>query len=891
MSAQSSIRAALLRLANLFRKRKLDGDLSAELKSHLQFHIDDNLRAGMSPSEARRNALLKLGGLQQTTENYRDQRAVVFLESFWRDLCFGIRQLRKKPTFVVAAVLSFALGIGANATIFSMVSSFVLRPAAVGDPNSLLSLHLSEGAMCCNEFSGPIYEEVRDGIQSFAGVAAYYELVPASIGGKGDPERAWGQLTTTNYFDVAKLRMTLGRGFSPNEDHQPVIVLGNRLWQRRFNGDPEIIGKSFLLSGHPYTVVGVAPPSFHGLDLILDTQFWVPVGNIDQLADQIAPNARNRTSREYHWLAVVARLKPGASRQEAVAELNVLAQNSSQAHPQFEKDLGFRTLTAGSLPARDRPTILLFLTALSGVAFLVLCVACANVMNLFLSHAAARQQEMAVRASLGASKFRLFQQILTESMLPAFGGGVLGVLASFWATKSLSSFRLPVPIPLDLSVSLDWRVLIYAFALTVIAGVLFGLAPAWIASRPIVSTALKGEDILARVSGSFSLRNILVVVQVAMSIVLLCATGLFLHSLKNASSIDVGFRSTGTLMMSIDPRVHNYTADRVVQFMEQLRERTANLPGATGSAYTDLTPLSMGGRSDGFSVVGHSPTNSAPTADLYMISPGYFDLLGISRIAGRDFSGESATSSRTAIVNQRFSEVLFGKENPIGRQVSGGGVTYEIIGLVGNTKSRTLGEEPRPVLFRSLAQTVASDPSMMGYSILVGYQGDPSALALSVRDQIHTLDPSLAIFNEKTMTTHIRDALFLPRLGGFLFGLFGFLGLFLASIGLYGVMSYSVSRRTREIGIRLALGAPASDIRHLVIRQGIMLVVIALLIGYPVAFGIARISSAFLYGVQPDDRFTFIAAPLFLCATALLACYLPARRASKVDPMVALRYE
>ncbi len=887
-----SLRAAFLRFANLFRQRNLDAQLSDELESHLQLHIEDNLRSGMTPVQARRDALFKLGGLQNTVETIRDRRAIAWLESFFRDLQFTLRQLRRKPTFVLTAVLSFALGIGANATIFAIVSSFVLRPAPVADPNSLLSLNISEQAGCCNHFSGPLFEDVRSGAQSFSGVAGYFDLVPASIGGKGEPERIWGQLTTTNYFDIAQTGMILGRGFTAEEDHQPVVVIGNRIWRRRFGSDPNIAGKTVLLSGHPYTIVGVTPPAFHGLDLILDSQFWVPLGNADQIADQVLPDTRSRSSREYHWLSVIARLRPGISRPQAVAELAILAQNSAAAHSQFEKNIGFRASTAGSLPPRDRPTIILFLMAVSIVALLVLCIACANVTNLFLVHASARRREMAVRISLGASKIRLLRQILTESMLLAIAGGLLGLTISLWATSALSSFRLPVPIPLDLSVSLDLRVFAYAFALTVAVGFLFGFAPAWSASRPTVSTALKGEELVLRAGRFFSLRNILVIAQIAMSIILLCATGLFLHSLKNASVMDIGFRSRGVLAMSVDPRLHGYTPERTIQFLDQLRERVAALPGVVSAAYTDVLPLSMGNRSDGVTVEGRSaPSDSPPSVELYMVSSGYFDAMGIPRIAGRDFTNESATSPRVAVVNERFARLFFGEGSALGRRVNGGGVTYEIIGVVGNIKSRTLGEENRPLLFRALSQSVAGDPSMLGYSILAVYSGDPSSLSQAVRSQIHALDPSLAIFNSKTISEQVRDALFLPRLAGILFGLFGILGILLATLGLYGVMSYSVSRRTREIGIRLALGAPANNVRRLVVTHGMTLVLIALLIGYPVAFAAAKVASSFLYGVQPHDLFTFAFVPIFLSAVALLSCYFPARRAARVDPIVALRYE
>ena len=876
----------------LLRKPEADQELDAELRFHIEQQIAAYIASGLSLEEASRRAHLEFGGVQQTKESVRDVKWFTHLESLFRDIRFGFRQLRKNPAFVAAVVISIGLGIAANSTIFSLFSSFVLRPAPVGEPASLLALRTIERGECCNHFSGPLFQDIREQAKSFSGVAAYYELVPASVGGKGEPERVWGQLTTANYFDVAQLHMEHGRGFASDEEHLPVIVLSHRLWQRRFSGDPAIVGKSIALSGRPFTVVGVTPPAFGGLDLILDTQFWVPLGNVDQLADQLAPNANNRELRGYHWLAVIGRIKAGVTRAQTAAELKVLAQNFSQLHPDTQKDLGFHFDTAGSLPPRDKSAVLLFLTALSVVALLVLCIACGNVANLFLAHASARQREMAVRLALGASKTRLLRQVLTETVLLALGGGLFGLALSFWATQALSTFHLPVPIPLDLSVSLDWKVLFYTFLLSIGTGVLFGLAPAWTAMRTVLPSTLKGEDVLARPGRVWSLRNVLVIAQIAMSLILLCATGLFLRSLENASRIEIGFRSRGTLMMSIDPRVHGYNAERTVQFLNQLQERVAGLPGVTSAACTDVAPLSMGNQSEYFSVEGHpAPSGPVPSVDLYMATPGYFDTLGILRVAGRDFANEGSAAPKIAVVNESFVQYLFGKENPIGQRVNDGGVSYEIIGVVKNIKSRTLGEETRPVLFRSLAQSVGGSPSPLGYSVLARYSGDSSALSRAVRNEIHTLDPTLAIFSVKTMEEHLRDALFLPRLAGILFGLFGFVGLLLAAVGLYGVMNYSVSRRTREIGIRLALGAPAGGVQRLVIRQGMLLVLIALLIGLPVAFAVAKLSASFLYGVRPQDIVTFTAIPLFLATVALLACWLPARRASRVDPLISLRYE
>jgi predicted permease len=482
--------------------------------------------------------------------------------------------------------------------------------------------------------------------------------------------------------------------------------------------------------------------------------------------------------------------------------------------------------------------------------------------------------------------------MLIESVLLALGGGLVGVVLSLWATSALSSFRLPAPIPLDLSIGLDWRVLLYAFALSVGTGLLFGFVPAWVASHPNVMSALKGEDALARPERRWSLRNILVVAQIAISVVLLCATGLFLRSLQSAAGIDTGFRSSGVLMMAVDPSVHGYTPERTTQLLSQLRERIATLPSVTSVAYADLVPLSGGGRSDGMVADGRPAPPTGPIGtELYMVSPGYFETMGIPRIAGPDFSNERPDAPKVAIVNQEFAHRLFGHDNPIGQTVNGGGVTYQIIGVVKNIKSRTLGEETRPVLYRSLAQNIAGDPSFNGNSLMIRSDGDPANLANAVRREISSLDPTLAVYNIETMKEHLHDALFLPRLAGTLFGVFGFIGLLLASIGLYGVISYSVSRRTQEIGIRMALGAQIGAVQRMIVSQGMRLAVIAMVLGLPAAFALAKFSTSFLYGVRPHDLATFTAAPLFLAGVALLACWIPSRRASRVDPIKALRYD
>jgi len=879
-----------LRLRGLFGMRNANDDIGAELESHVAMHTEDGIRAGLAPEEARRQALIRLGGAEQTRQAYRERRTLPWLETLLRDFAYSLRTLAKHRGATSIAILSIGLGIGANATIFSMVSRFVLRPAPMSDPTTLLAVHTThDGDQCCNSFPYPVYADLRDQAHSFSGVAAYNDLIPASIGGSGDPERVWGQAVTANFFAVTQLPMILGRGFATGEENAQEVVLGAALWRRRFNADPYIAGKPVTLSGHAFTVIGVVTPAFHGADQILYTEFWVPLG----IAPLLAPNTPSQSERQFHWLNVLARLKPGVTPPQAKADLATLAGRFALTNPATDKGNHFVFEQAGSLPPRERNTVLIFLAALSVVVLLVLAIAGANVANLLFAQAAARQRDMAVRLALGATRARLRRQMLTESLLLGLGGGVLGVLLSLWATSALSDFRLPVPVPLDISIGIDWRVLVFSFALSIASGLLLGLAPAWAASRPLLANALKGEDALARPGRRFTLRNLLVVAQIAMSVVLLCVTGLFLRSLQSASTIDIGFRTDNLLMMSFDPSVHGYTPERSVNFMNQLQLRVAALPGVLSASVADVAPLSGYGRADGFRIPGSPDVDSSyVNTILVMVTPGYFDTLGIHRIAGSDFGSETANSTRVAIVNQAFVQQVLGGRNPIGVQVNGAGVLYRIIGVVGNAKSRTLGEETLPVLYRSLQQTIASDPSsMVGYTILVRTAASPNSLAQAVGSQIYALDRSMAIYNQQTMQEHIQAAYFLPHLAASLFGTFGFIGLVLAGVGLYGVMSYAVSRRTREIGIRMALGAQPGTVERLVLRQGLMLTLIAVVLGWPAAWVLSKLAATFLYGIQPHDALTFAIVPPFLIAVALVACWIPARRAASIDPMQALRTE
>jgi predicted permease len=888
MRTMGMIRSFIRGLEALRHKRARNGEIEEELHSFLQHSIEDKIRCGMTRESAIRSARAEIGGVAAVRQKVWSAGWESTAEMLWHDLIYTFRRLARTPGVVFAVVLSIGLGIAANATIFSLVSKFVLAPAPVGDPKTLTTVYRTfNNGTCCNALPMPVYRDLRDQAKSFSGMAAYFELVPASLGGNGEPERVWGQATTANYFDVAELRMAQGRGFTTDEERAQVIVLGYQLWQHRFNGDPAIVNRVVTLGGQTYTVVGVAPKGFRGIDLLLDPQFWVPLGSLPHLTTT-APDPESRTMQ---WLRVSARLRPGATLTEAGAEMQLLGQRFAAQHPETDKGDNFHLEPAGSLPPRDKKSIQVFLAALLVVVLLVLCIACANVANLLLALGAKRQREMAVRQALGATRTQLVRQLLLESVLLSLCGGLVGIALSVWATYLLSSFKLPAPMPLDVAVRVDWRVLLYTFGLSLAVGVLCGFVPAWTASRPSMPSALKGEESLARPGRAWSLRNLLVVVQISISFVLLCGAGLFLRSLQSASRIDTGFRPSGVVMLGIDPPTQSYTPMKTIQLLRTVRQQILALPGVLNATVTDGVPLSGGHRSDGFVAEGRPSSQGAPIVEMYMAGPGYFETLGIPQLSGRELGIENPTAPKVTIVNEELVRQFFPGQNPIGRRIVDGDVPYEIVGVVKNTKSRTIGEDQRPIMYRSFEQTIEKDPSTDGYQFMVRYQGDPAVLVDAVRREINAQDASLAVFNVQTMDEHLHDALFLPRLVETLFTVFGSIGVLLASVGLYGVVNYSVSQRTKEIGIRMALGARTAAVQKLIVRGGMWLFLVSSGLGLPIALAGAKLATSMLYGVRPYDVATFTAVPIVLFVITFVACWIPARRASRVDPMVALRVD
>jgi len=802
------------------------------------------------------------------------------------DLRYSWRTLLKSPGFTAAVVVSIALGIAANTTVFSIVNAVVLGSLPVRQPERLLNF--SEG----RSYSYPDYVDYRDQTKDvFEGVCAHLVLVPASLGGVGQPERIWGQLTSGNYFDVVGLKPAMGRGFVPEEDkvpdRNPVVVLNYGLWKRRFGGDSAIVGKHVILNNLAYTVVGVAPAGFHGTARAVLPEFWAPLSMAGQLMPEIGKDKEHRGSQ---WLILDARLKPGVSRERALAAVNVVKKRLDAAYRKDDKNPKPVTLgVAGGFPGGAGGFVLGLMATLMIVVGLVLLIACANVANLLLARASARQKEIGIRLAMGASRSRLIRQLLTESILLSAMGATAGFLLAVAAIRPIARYELPLPLPVEFNFTPDARVFAFTAALSVVTGLLFGLAPALRATRPDLVATLKDQGGAIGSFRRFGMRNVLVVAQVAMSLMLLVGSSLFLRSLGNASSIDLGMRTDHLLLMGFDPKLHHYTPEKTRQFLAQLRERVQALPGVKSVSFLDSVPLSFGGNNVDVQAEGGKSNATRTEASMYSVGAHFFETMGIPLLRGQEFS--SVGRAHKAVINETLAKQVFPNEDPIGRVVRTDDKTYEIAGLAKDSKSRTIGEAPESIIYLPLEQRPEEVMSFFGISILVKTAGDPRTLTRPVQAQIAALDPNLAVFGVQTMREHVEASMLLPRLSALLLGVFGAVGLVLATVGLYGVLSYSVRRRTREIGIRMALGASAKGILGMVTQQGMWLAGIGLAIGLAISAGVWRFAASFLYGISATDRVTFVGVPLVLVIVAFVASVLPARRAAKVDPMDALRWE
>lgn len=816
----------------------------------------------------------------------------------YNDIRYAIRSLLKRPVFTTVTVITLALGIGANTTIFSLANSLFLRPLPVLNPDSLVWIVSDQD----NPISYPDYLDYRSQDDLFNGVLAY-DWVSLNMGSSGQAERVDGALVSGNYFEVLGVKPVGGRTFFPEEDKtpSPVAVISHSLWQRRFGGDPNVIGKSLVLNGHDFSIVGIAPKNFVGTEEAFPREIWIPLTMNSQVKASFA-NARSGpnllTDRGTRWLDVMARLKPGITLRQAQAGMEVKASQLALAHPETNANRHIVLYAAGN----GRPVFRTMLRPVTGlllaVVGLVLLIACANVANLLLARTTLRRKEIAIRVTLGATRGRLIRQLLTESVLLSCFGGFVGLLLSTWITYVLVALKPAVPMPLNVYFHTDWRVLAFTLLLSVVTGIVFGLAPALQASKHELVPALKNEmDALSNKHGLFSLRSLLVVGQVSISLVVLIAAGLFLKSLRHAQAVDPGFDSTNVLTLTINAGAQGYDGTKATMFYQQLVERVAILPGVQAVSIAQSAPLSYF-----YSPALASPTvvegrelpsgENPPIVGNNTVAPNFFQTLGIPLLKGRDFTTlDRDGAPRVAIINQMMAQRFFPNDDPIGRRLhlmrrGGQQVSCEIVGIARDSKYRSLGEESTPYVFLPFLQN--PQPVM---TLHVRTIGDPGETTAAVRRELQSLDPNLPPFNVMPLVENINISLFPARFGALLLGGFGVLALLLASVGIYGVMSYGVSERTHEMGIRMALGARATDVLRLVIYQGMTPALIGVVAGAALAGLSTRVVASYLYGVSATDPLTFGGVASSLIGVALLACYIPARRATKVDPLVALRYE
>jgi predicted permease len=820
------------------------------------------------------------------------------MTSILHDARHSLRQLARNPGFTAAAVLTLALGIGANTAIFSVVNGLLLRPPEhIAQFDRLVSIHTSD-------FSGPAYgsssyPDVRDfaaGTPALSGVAAYTvaPVVMSDATGRALSELVLATVVTGNYFDLLGVPMASGRSFAPAEgepggDH--VVILGHSFWQTRLGGDAGIVGRSLRLAGQPFTVIGIAPPRFDGLLPGISPAFYVTAGAGDILGG-IRTEARGDRN-----LFVIGRVASGATLEQVREQLARVASALFQRYPDNWTDVRNEARRVTVIPAKQalvpaqmRGPVTGFVAVLMAVVGAVLLIGCANIANLLLARATARQREIGVRLALGAGRGRLVRQLLTESMVLAGLGALLGVALAWAGTRALTAVRLPLPVDLRLDVTPDATVLGFAALVAIAAGLLFGLAPALLATRRSLTASIKADTATAEVAGRrLGLRGVLAGGQIMVAIVLLVVAGLLVRSLRSAQSIDPGFRTAGMLFVNLAQDENATSPEQRQLFHRELRERVVALPGVQNASYADALPLGLARSRRSFDVEGYQ---AGSTEDMEINStnagPDYLDAMGIRLLRGRDFAeSDGPGGPRVAIVNEAFAARYFDGADPIGKRLGrGDALDIEIVGLARTGRYRSLGEEPLPFVW------LASDQSPAGYMTLIVHGSGPLApVGEAVRRILTEIAPDVAITNMLTADEHLAFALLPQRLGAWLLGLFGVLGLALASLGIYAVMAYSVSRRSREIGVRMALGARRADVVRMVVRQGMTVAAVGGALGLIAAGGISRLLTFLLFGVQPLDPVTFVGVAAAVGATTLLANWLPARRTAGVDPVRALRQE
>lgn len=873
-------------------RRQLDRDLSEELQFHLAMREEKLQEQGVSPKEARYAALRAFGGVEQKKEQCRDADRLRWVEDLFHDLRYGLRQLRRNPGFAAVAVITLALGIGANTAIFSIVNAVLLRPLSFQDPARLVTIWEADERDASNigPASYPDFFDWRAQNRVFKQMASF-RTYDFTLVGTGQPIHLSGAIVSANLFSLLGVKPTLGRAFLPQENEPgginggDAVILSHRLWQTQLGSDTRVLGQTIRMNDHSFTIVGVMPAGFEFPVQAEPAQLWVTMA-VDAVGTP--GNSPLTAQRGSHSLEVIGRLRAHVSVAQAQAALDTVAQRLEKRYPLSNDHRGaLKVVPEFQQIVANARTLLL---VLFGAVGMVLLIACVNVGNLMLARAMTRRKEIGVRLALGAGRARIVRQLLTESvLLSAIAGGLGGPLA-FMAAKLFVNLS-PGNIPRLNQTGVDSRVLGFTLLISVATGVLFGLVPVLGASRPDLNESLKeGDRSLTPATARDRTRRLLVIGEVALAMVLLIGAGLLVQSFFRLLEVNPGFDPSKTLTFSLSLPDASYPAAKQVAFFRSLLSRIDVLPGVTTDAAISPLPLSGDSRGANFEIEGQPLTiKEKPNANLRVITSDYFRTMRIPLLRGRVFTQkDGATSQPVVIVNQTLARRFFGTENPVGQhiEVPLNGIMRDVVGIVGDVKHETLAAGSGPEVYLPYAQWPSSF-----MTVVVRTENDPRGIINATRKEVTLLDKNLPVFDVKTLDQYVTQSIAQPRFSTLLLSSFGVLSLFLTAIGLYGVIGYAVAQRTHEIGIRVALGAQKRDVLKIVIGQGLKLAAIGVAAGTIGALAATRFVSSLLYGVKPTDPLTFISVALILLGVALLACYVPARRAAKVDPIVALRHE
>ena len=868
-------------------------DAEREIQTHLDLEAEERRADGLSEGAARTAALRAFGNPALVREDLRAVRRLPWVDDLRRDVQYAVRSLRRTPGFALLVAASTALGIAAATVIVAMLNAavFVSLPVARSDRLVAVTEIDRRSGVAGNELSYPDVLDVRR-INAFEGVAAVSPFLPASIDGHRDPQRHWGALATANYFQVVQPEFVIGDGFDAERDDTRgapgVVVLSHQLWRSRFGGAPDIIGRAVAVNGRPATVVGVTAAGFRGTEAGVAPEFWIPFSMLDDLEARMGPISRNRNR---HWLDVVGRLRSGVEMAGAAAELDVLAATLNQTYANGSQDRGFYLERAGRLTPQIRGMAATAFTIALGLTGLLLLTGCANAASLVLGRGSQRGREIAARMALGASRGRVVRQLLAESLVLSLMSGTLGWVAAWYACALIGFARAPLGWPIEFTVSLDVRVFAFAFALSLVTGVGVGLVPALRSTRADLVSGLKSGGSSATDRTPVRLRSALVVAQVAACALLLVCSGLALRSLWAARAVDIGLSGRDVMLLAFDPGMNRRSDEAARRLMRGVLDRATAVPGVESATLTTAVPLTFIIDNSSFVSDDRYKDHAAPRThtDIYMVGPRFFETLGIPIVQGAGAEVDGLAAPGLAIVNDAFARTVFPDGPSVGRRFRGDGRDLAVAGVVATVKSRTIGEAPRPAIYLPILTEYLGGRAQRGVTLVVKTRHDVSVESL--RQAIRAEDPSLAVFDVRSMETHVRDALIGPRFMWAVSATAAGVGLGLALVGVYAVVSFSVVRKRRELGIRLAIGARPRALVAMVVGQGLTLTVAGTLLGVLAAWVLPRFASTLLYGITPTDPIAFVTAPALLVVVAIAACLVPARAAAALDPVDVLRSE